>query len=369
MSQITGDLLIALSKQLPRVFSEIDCDVIWSINSLEKEPTVSGEIYNIDVSISRLENVSVPFQLTETILDRWNHKLLREHAAKFNNQGMMMGSVDVNEKVKIRIERMTSYDQFKVTQVSTSYAKSNPDSYRFQYISAGLGSKASGYPEFDSRHEDIIDVVNDNVQVLLQNKLPVSVYQLMKIEVTNNWLDSSTFDPLGKSSVNYEDALTTIKKMIEDLDSNFDVYQNIARKEIVNNKEYSQAIEEGRNAISPERLEYILQNGTNPVYERTLKLTSQLQGKVSRIRHNEAAQAVKLLSQSLISSVFTQINELKMFDYDLATSVGASAKAERQDTLIATMENAQSRLQSSIDMLIKLKEAYEMFIKAGNDAE
>lgn len=362
MSQITGDLLIALSKELPRVFSNLPFELSWSIHSLEKEPTVDGEIYNIKVSLQRADSIIVPFEIDPATLTRWNHALLTEHAQKANNRGCMTGSADLNDSVNLRIERMSSSHPFNVTRVERSMSKHDGSSYKFHYLSAGLGTKASGYPEFDSRHEDVLDSVKSNLQSMLDNLLPDTSFKAMKIDVSNNWLDESVFDELSKS------AIPRLKATCKDLEENFDIYEVLSHKQQVTLAQLAKAREAGENVVSFDELDSILVGGVDPSIVRAIKVIMSLTDQVSRIRHVEAGRAVKLLSQSLILTALTQATEFRAFNSGIGASISSSESATRDEMYVSILKNAMSKLDTLITTLVNLTSAYELFVKAGRDA-
>lgn len=361
MSQITGDLLIAISKQLPRVFSDFNGELGWTISSLTKEPTVDGEIYNIDVALVRIENTQLEFHITDKDLKKWNQHILDDHGPKYGMKGMMLSNVDLNENVKIRIERFNSNEPFIVTKVEASYMNSSPDKYRVQYISAGLGTKASGYPEFDSRYEDLLDRVAISMKEKLINELPLSSYQLIKLDVVNNWLDEDTFNALNKSSDSYQSAIKSVSEAIVDLDEMSDMMTTLNQKEFfVKESEAVVAKEEGRNVITADKLDYYLSN--IHTYERIRKMYQSLPDKVKRIRHNEAAKAVMILSQSLISSGVTQSTELEILNREASTIAASAYKSEREATYHGLINRILNRILSLQESLHQLKNAYESFL-------
>lgn len=368
MSQITGDLLIALSKQLPKVFSELKGDISWSVRSLEKEPTVDGEIYNIDVALLRWENAIIPFKLTTKDLEKWNHKLLTEHATKKGMTGSMTTNIDLYDSISIRIERYNSYQPFSVTRVEPSYLKDTSSNYKVMYISAGIGNNmASGYPEFDSRYEDLVDRVALEANHILREELDVNRYKNIKLEVLNNWLDDTTFDALEKSTSNYTSAIKSLNLAIDKVEEEIEFIDALKSREFVaKEKEANDLREQGHVVITHNELNRYL--SLTSTYSDVLKIVLSLTDKVSRIKHNEAAQSVKLLSQTLVTTATAQVRELSIQNDSLADSVIAYTVVERSEIYRELMTQLSSRLNTLLTTLVTLLDSYQLFVKAGHDA-
>lgn len=358
MSHITGDLLIAISKSLPRVFSNLPGSMSWSVSSLEKEPTIDGEIYNVEITLLRMENMIIPIVIDQNIINSWNHKLLTEHAVKYKNRATIQANIQLNDIVRLRIERPNQYVPFTVSNVSMTHEGSRPQ-YDIFYISAGMGEKATGYPEFDSRHEDLFELIHHGVLDILNKELPKDVYKLLKIEVSNNWLDSSTFEELKKS------AIVAVQKLLDGLEEEYEMIETLTQRTfIANENEMLKAKENGENVISRDQLRKYLEAST--IYEKIDHDLMHMDNKVNKIRHNEAAQAVKTLSQSLVTSARIQNNETHTYQVSIAETVAAAEIADRNDVYVAMMNALLVKIKAIYETLIALKNSYDMFIDAGN---
>lgn len=359
MSHITGDLLLALSKSLPRAFSEIQGELNWAVSEIEQEPTIDGEIFNVKVNLIRVNDEKVTFPFTKETAALFENDLISRHQADSSKKGQatMQCHIDLYETLTLRVERMKSTDPFGVTRVDSSIDKHDGSKYRVHYISAGLGESATGYPQFDASYHLVTDLVAKSYNAQLRDKLKPTALRNLTIEVNNNWLDESTFEPLQKG-------IDWITLAISELAEDADTLKYIARHQFITEAELDKATRQGQVVEAPiteAKINHYLYHNS---YSRVSGYCDKIADAAMRVQHNEAIQSIRSMSHSLISTIKSHLAELDATCSEMGSAILAMRRENRQEYMEDRMDAFGQKLRSVYHMLLEIQKSYQMFINS-----